>query len=224
MVLPITHFSDVLCVWAYVSQIRLDELQRDFDTSISVDCRFLSVFGSVPEKLRLNWQHRGGAAGFRDHVHTACKRFTHVELHEDIWACNTPQSSTPAHLFLCAIRLLERERCGATATDWSKNVAWKIRQAFFCDLRDISRRQVLFEIGEELSLDVRGLEHHLNSGAAHALLAEDLKAAGEQGVKVSPSLVLDGGRQLLSGNVGYRIIEANVRELLNHPDDECSWC
>jgi hypothetical protein len=33
------------------------------------------------------------------------------------------------------------------------------------------------------------------------------------------------GRQVLTGNVGYRVIEANVRELLRQPsDDQSSWC
>ena len=27
----VSYFSDVLCVWAYVSQVRVDELQRHFD-------------------------------------------------------------------------------------------------------------------------------------------------------------------------------------------------
>jgi len=33
------------------------------------------------------------------------------------------------------------------------------------------------------------------------------------------------GHQLLYGNVGYRLIEANVRELLHNPEaGEASWC
>ncbi|TPV95892.1 MAG: disulfide bond formation protein DsbA, partial [Myxococcales bacterium FL481] len=32
------------------------------------------------------------------------------------------------------------------------------------------------------------------------------------------------GRQRLNGNVGFRIIEANVRELLRHTETEHSWC
>jgi hypothetical protein len=36
--------------------------------------------------------------------------------------------------------------------------------------------------------------------------------------------VLNEGRQHLNGNVGYRVIEANVRELLHKPADEMSWC
>jgi predicted DsbA family dithiol-disulfide isomerase len=46
------------------------------------------------------------------------------------------------------------------------------------------------------------------------------------GVQGSPTYVFNDGRQLLYGNVGYRIIEANVRELLSAPPAEGapSWC
>ena len=45
------------------------------------------------------------------------------------------------------------------------------------------------------------------------------------GVKCSPSLVLNEGRQTLYGNVGYRIIEANIEGLLREPAaGAASWC
>ena len=30
--------------------------------------------------------------------------------------------------------------------------------------------------------------------------------------------------QMLTGNVGYRVLEANVRELLHNPGGQQSWC
>ena len=41
---------------------------------------------------------------------------------------------------------------------------------------------------------------------------------------MSPTLSLNEDRQRLAGNVGYRVIEANVRELLEGPAPEGSWC
>jgi hypothetical protein len=36
---------------------------------------------------------------------------------------------------------------------------------------------------------------------------------------------LNDGRQKLYGNVGFRIIEANIQELLRAPvGDQASWC
>ena len=44
-------------------------------------------------------------------------------------------------------------------------------------------------------------------------------------IQGSPSFVLNEGRQKLYGNVGYRILEANIHELLRaQPADQASWC
>ena len=68
------------------------------------------------------------------------------------------------------------------------------------------------------------LENLLDSGEAHAALAADLTLAQEHAISVSPTLVFNEGRQRLTGNVGYRVIEANIRELLANPSGEHSWC
>ena len=45
--LTVTYFSDVLCVWAYAAQIKLDELRRQFDNQIRVEYHFPRLFGNV---------------------------------------------------------------------------------------------------------------------------------------------------------------------------------
>lgn len=42
----------------------------------------------------------------------------------------------------------------------------------------------------------------------------------------SPAYVFNDGRQLLYGNVGYRIIASNLRELMSahRVEGEPSWC
>ncbi len=55
-------------------------------------------------------------------------------------------------------------------------------------------------------------------------VAKILRRMKKLGLKGSPSLVMNNGRQVLYGNVGYRIINANVKELLKRPDSEASWC
>jgi protein-disulfide isomerase len=59
----------------------------------------------------------------------------------------------------------------------------------------------------------------------YAALSADYKEAENTGVKGSPTMILNEGRQKLFGNVGYRIIEANIQELLREPNpDQASWC
>ncbi len=57
-----------------------------------------------------------------------------------------------------------------------------------------------------------------------AALMQDYQTSKLQSIKGSPSYVIDGGRQTLYGNVGYRVLLANVEELLKNPIGEASWC
>jgi predicted DsbA family dithiol-disulfide isomerase len=99
-----------------------------------------------------------------------------------------------------------------------------LRAAFFVELIDISNHQRLLEVAEQTGADITKLQQTLGSGAAHAQLAADLAAVAERAVRASPTMTFNEGRQVLTGNVGYRVIEANVRELLRSPGDQQSWC
>jgi predicted DsbA family dithiol-disulfide isomerase len=218
----ITHFSDVLCVWAYVSQIRVDELRSAFLERVDLNYRYFHVFGNVAKKMEASWRDRGGLGGYSEHVRSVVGQFAHVVLHPKVWVHDTPQSSMPAHVFLCAMRLLEA--AGGVPAGTQERAAWEIRQAFFRDAQDVSRQDVLLGIAQSLGLPGRDIEDTLNSGAAHAALCEDLDLARAQAIQASPTLLFNEGRQRLTGNVGYRIIEANIRELLERAPDQLSWC
>ena len=81
-----------------------------------------------------------------------------------------------------------------------------------------------FKIAEELGIDITLIQAQIDSGEAYALLSKDFDLIKEHQVTVSPTLIFNEGRQRLNGNVGYRVIEANIRELLNNPTNEQSWC
>jgi len=218
----IIHFSDVLCVWAYVSQVRYDELLASFADRVELDYRYLHVFGAVDAKMQKMWAERGGVRGYADHVKGVVAGFDHVGVHPDVWVANTPASSMPAHLLLCAIR--HCESAGGLRPGAQARVAWALRQAFFTDCADLGNRSTLFSIAESCAVEIAPLERLIDSGAAHAALCADLDLAREYSVTSSPTLLLNEGRQRLVGNVGYRILEANVRELLERPGVQHSWC
>ena len=98
------------------------------------------------------------------------------------------------------------------------------RTEFFTKLANISERQVQFEIAEELGLPIAAIQSQIDSGYAYAQLSKDFDLVKEYTVTVSPTLIFNEGRQRLNGNVGYRVIEANIRELINNPPSEQSWC
>ena len=122
-----------------------------------------------------------------------------------------------AHLVLKAAKLV----AGDSAQEL---LATRIRHAFFCEAKDIGDAEELLQQCGDCALDVDKMRHVLRSGAAMAALSDDLRAAQSAGIKGSPTWVLNEGRQVLYGNVGYRILNANLEELLNHPADESSWC
>ena len=57
-----------------------------------------------------------------------------------------------------------------------------------------------------------------------AALMHDYQLAREYQIKGSPTFVMNEGRQVLFGNVGYRVLRTNIEELLNKPASEASWC
>lgn len=218
MTIPITHFSDALCIWAYISQVRVAELRSNFEDDVLFDYRYFNVFGDVATKMATQWQEKGGLSGYAGHVREVAERFEHVRINESLWTTSTPQSSMPAHLVLCAARVAIDDPALLLSLDQ------EIRRAFFEDVADISSTEALLEICAGRGVDRRALERELHSGRAHAALATDMKQAQELGVRSSPTLTFNEGRQTLAGNVGYRVIEANIRELIRDPADQQSWC
>jgi predicted DsbA family dithiol-disulfide isomerase len=232
MPIKIEYFSDVLCIWAYGGQIRMDNLKRDFSDQIEIDYRFVPIFGAGKQHVSTVWKDKGGLAGFNAHLQEVAKIWPHISITSDLWTGVAPDTSTSAHLYLKAIQLLVQSGdIDNTSSDeydgrnGFEESIWRFRDAFFREGKDIARRQVQDEIADELGLPLSNIHELLDSGQAHAALHGDDEARHRYKVPGSPTLVLNEGRQLLYGNVGYRIIDANVRELLHNPDNgEASWC
>ena len=211
----IQYFTDVLCVWAYVAQVRLDELSENFGEKLNIGNHFMSLFGCTEKRMQ-GWKDKGGFEGYADHVVEVCSTFSHINLHQQVWRECRPTSSSTAHHFLKAVSLTANERL--------PEAIWATRLAFFKDARDISLTKTMFEVGESINLPLSDIEKTLNDGTAFASLCSDLQLKEQWQLRGSPSYVLNDGRQILYGNVGYRIIEANVTEILHNGEDQLSWC
>lgn len=215
--ISLTYYSDVLCVWAYISQARVDEVAAKFPDEVSIDYRFCSVFGDTVHKIGTGWAERGGYAGFGHHLREAVSEFSHIKLHPEIWQRNRPKSSTPAHILLKAVQRVDKRNCRA--------VLQELRSAFFERSLDISSRSVLKAGLEVVGVPVNDVQEAIDSGAAHADLEADHRDQHLLMVQGSPTFVLNEGRQKLYGNVGYGVIEANIKELLRSPvAGAASWC
>jgi len=228
MSLPVVqHFSDVLCVWAYASHVRLEEMAKRFEGRVQISMHFCPVFPDAIGKIETTWQARGGFAAYGDHVQGVGAQFDHLHIHQDVWRTTRPRSSGAAHMFLKAVQLAENAQ-GAPETLRASayyKATWEIRKAFFEQARDISDRQVQTGIATRLGLDTGLIDEKIHSGAAMAALEADYKICELEKISGSPTIRMNAGRQILYGNVGFHLIEANLIELLRAPNkDDASWC
>ena len=126
-------------------------------------------------------------------------------------------SSAIPHLVVKAAALVE-----STAREYE--LALQLRRAFFEDARDIGQLDVAMDVAVQTGFQSNDLNDVIDDGRAHAQLMSDYDLAQKMSIRGSPSWVLNEGRQIIYGNVGYRVISANIRELIKRPSEEASWC
>jgi len=227
----IAYFSDILCIWAYIAQVRLDQLRQDFSQQVDIRCHYISIFGDVHSKIARNWQKSGGFEAYRKHLDQVTRQYDFISLHPDTWTRVQPYSSMGCHLFLKAIEQLQDNSqisCEPLSECHNRTLleeaAWQMRLAFFRDGRNIAHLDEQWRIADQLDLPTNDIQTVLDSGEAYALLSRDYALKEQLMITGSPTFVLNEGRQKLYGNIGYRIIEANIQELLDSPADQASWC
>ena len=213
----IDYFTDILCVWAWVSQRRIDELKAQFGDRVEIRSQFVDVFGDTATKIETQWGERGGYEGFAAHVASAVEPYDLAPVSPRIWTETRPTSSGIAQLFVKAAEL-------AYDADTANVLALRLRHAFFVDAVDISDVDVLEGLAGDLNLEVDVIRRGVRDGSAMAALLGDYRRATSLGVKGSPVFLMNENRQMLYGNVGYRVLQANVEELLRRPATEASWC
>jgi predicted DsbA family dithiol-disulfide isomerase len=224
----VQHFSDILCVWAYIANARLEHIAERYRDRISIDIRVCPVFPDAANKIAAEWRDRGGAKGYGEHVRNVVNSFGHVKIHPDAWSDVVPKSSTSVHMFMKAVEAVDDGSTDLTipvADRRVHRVAWALRCAFFAEAKDISDWRVQREIAETAGLDPATIEASLRSGEAAMRLDRDMQLCQKLNIAGSPTFVMNDGRQVLYGNVGAHLIEANVDELFRAPrGDEASWC
>jgi predicted DsbA family dithiol-disulfide isomerase len=229
----VDYFSDVLCIWAFGGQIRVDELEKHFGDKVQLRYRFIPIFGSAMNNIEKNWAEKNGYEGFNEHLKTVASQWTHVSCHSRLWLDSRPATSMSAHVVLKAVWLLqekgivdgERHESLQGRTRF-ESFMWNIRRAFFEFGQNIAEFTVLKQLVAELEIDWDQIFQLIENGEAYAGLFQDEELKRQYCVQGSPCFVLNEGRQVLYGNVGYRIVEANINELLEREGrlEGASWC
>lgn len=219
----IEYFSDVLCIWAYFAQLRIDAITANYGESVHFAHRFCSVFGDTPRKMATTWASKGGYDGFNAHLRHVAEGFPEVRLCPDLWLSVRPPSSMGTHAFLKAVQIAEAD--GECPVGAFERTTTAMRCAFFEQGRDIANWDVQADVATGAGVDLAPVERAYRDGRAFAALSSDYQDAVSMGIQGSPTFVFNEGRQKLYGNVGYRIIDANIQELLRAPaPDQASWC
>jgi predicted DsbA family dithiol-disulfide isomerase len=215
--LIIDYYTDILCVWAWIAQRRIDELNLQLGDKIELRYHYIDVFGDVDKKMETQWKQQGSYQGFAKHVQESAAKFEHAPINSKVWTAVRPATSANAHLLLKAVELSHGQQK-------SRNAALMLRNSFFNDAHNIADLDLLYQLVKDQGLDCEIISNSIRDGTAMAALMGDYQKAKQQKIEGSPSYVMDGGRQVLYGNVGYRVILTNIKELLTHPENEASWC
>ncbi len=215
--ITIDYYSDLLCVWAWIAQRRIEEIETQWGDQVSLQHHYVNLFGDTANRIGQQWADRGGFDGFGQHVVEAAAPYDSAPVTPDIWTKVRPATSANAHLVIKAVAL-------AHGAPQAAAFALGLREEFFVNGQDIGSATVVMDIADKLRLDGSVLKDAINDGGAMAALMTDYKNAQDQNVKGSPTWIMNGGRQILYGNVGYRVLHANIEEILNRPEQEASWC
>ncbi|GCF88828.1 DsbA family oxidoreductase [Shewanella sp. M-Br] len=205
--LIIDYYSDILCVWAWVAQQRIDELNQKLENKIYFKYHYLDVFGDVQTKIETQWKQKGQYNGFAEHVHKSASIRDDVPTNSKIWTEVRPTTSANAHLVLKAIELIYDKNT-------SINMALKFRSAFFIDALDIGKLEILYDLVDFYGLEQKKITSSVHDGSAIAALMSNYQKSAQQDLQGSPSYIIDEGRQIFYGNVGYRVLLANIEALL----------
>ncbi len=215
--LKIDYYIDALCVWAWISQRRLQELTDEWGEKVEVRIHFLNIFGDVESKINDKWIDKGGYEGFGNHVIESSVPYENAPVNSDVWMTVRPKTSSNAHLVLKAVALIY-------PNDLVLKFAFQVQTSFFKDLMDIGDMNILFDLALKEGFDIERIKQKMNDGSAMAALMHDYQMAKELNIKGSPTWIMNNGRQQLFGNVGYRILSANIKEILDKPQQQASWC
>jgi predicted DsbA family dithiol-disulfide isomerase len=215
--LQVDYYTDILCVWAWIAQRRVDEIEEKWGERVCIQHHCVNVFGDTVNRIGKKWSDRGGYAGFAEHVEESAVPYESAPVSPGAWRDVRPYTSAVAHLILKAAELTK------TPED-ARQFAVRLRSSFFIEALDIGKIDVVLDIACDAGFDKTDLMSTIESGQAYAALMADYEQAQELRIKGSPSWVLNSGRQILYGNVGYRVLNANIEELAKSPVQEASWC
>jgi predicted DsbA family dithiol-disulfide isomerase len=183
--LEIAVYQDVFCAWCYVAEARLELVRRELGDLVRWSWRPYAL--RVDDRPLTAREQEARIQALR----AARQEPEGARLSEEIWTLEqAPRSTLPALVALEAARLLGRDAFHA--------MMGALRRAALEQGIDVTRLDVLLEIGSTLHLDVRRFGLAMQSDQTRRWVLHEQRLARARGVKGVPALVL-GGRWMVAG-------------------------
>ncbi len=177
----IALYSDLHCPYAYLTAFRLRKLRDEFQDSIIIEHKSLSLEyvnkQPTPKPILDN--------------ELPVLVLEEPDIPYEPW--HQPLSEWPVTMWPAfeAVKCAERQ-----GMDLADELDWAIRRAFFADSRCISMRHVLFELAEQTGLDMDRFSEDFDNGVTKRLVLEEARDGWERlRVGGSPTFVLPSGKQ-----------------------------
>ncbi len=170
--LQVDYYTDILCVWAWIAQRRVDEIEEKWGERVCIQHHCVNVFGDTVNRIGKKWCDRGGYAGFAEHVEESAAPYESAPVNPGAWRDVRPYTSAVAHLTLNAAELTK------TPED-ARKLAVRLRSSFFVEALDIGKIDVVLDIACDAGFDRTDLMSAIESGQAYAALMADYEQAQE---------------------------------------------
>lgn len=210
--LAFEYWSDPLCIWAYVAQVKLDRLLNTHGPSLTVRYHIVPVFGSMPWRFSAGSWAAAGPEGRREATERIARDQGFKGVTGETWTSDAPASSWAPGMAIKAVLSMEDDEQAPAGSGALYQRA--LRAEFFEKNRNTARRKVQLDVATSLNLNIALLEQRLDDGTALAALWEDEHHRTEQRIQGSPTYLFDGGRARLYGNFDESVLQATVLTLL----------
>lgn len=205
------YWTDPLCIWALVSQPKLDRLLEELGDDLDVDHRTVPVFGSVSWRLRDGPWAGGGVDGRVEATRRIAREHGRDDVSGEVWRLGPTSSWAPG----AAVKaVFAAEAAGEAPGGCGAVYERALRERFFADDRDVTRRDEQLAVAEALSIPRAAIERRLDDGSAIAALWEDHRLREALHIQGSPTYVFDDGRAMLYGDFRFGVLRATAEQLV----------
>ncbi len=183
--LEILVYQDVLCVWCYVADLRLETLQRELGDVVR--------FRRRPYPLRPGESLPTGReihAAVQD-LEAARAEREQLPLCPELWTSGDPPRGSLDALAALEAARLQGEEVRARLARSMQRLA--LEQGV-----NVTRTDVVFELASRAGLQMNRFAAAFGSPQTRRLILEEHRDAAERGVRRVPTLVI-GGRWMISG-------------------------